>query len=135
VHQTRETQQECGKRITQEFERKLANLDTCSVHGEYTIWIYKQYLLPSFLSFFAVNPVTESTIKKLQVLALRKIKKWLNLPRSFTASALYHPGAIDIPELSALKTKDKLTLLASISTSQDPLIEEISGYFTNKSFL
>jgi len=90
--------------------------------------------VPSFLFFFAVNPVTESTINKLQALALRKIKKWLNLPRSFTASALYHPGVIDIPELSALKTKAKLTLLASISTSQDPLIEEISGYFTNKSF-
>ena len=57
----------------------------------------------------------------------------LNLPRSFTNPALYHPDVIDIPALSDLKTKAKLTLLASISTSEDSLIKEISGVITENS--
>ena len=75
--------------------------------GEYKVWIYKRHLVPGFLFFLAVNPVTESTIKPLpqQTLALRKIKKWLNLPQSFTNSALYHPDVIDIPALSVSRLK------------------------------
>ena len=33
----------------------------------------------------------------MESLALRYIKSWLNLPRSFTTSALHHPDLIDIP--------------------------------------
>lgn len=61
----------------------------------------------------------------MQIAALRKIKKWLNPPKSLTASDLYHPNLIDIPELTEFRTKAKLTFLASITTSQDPFIKEI----------
>ena len=51
----------------------------------------------------------------------QKIKIWLNLPRSFTASALHHPS---------------LTYLASVTTSKDPVIQELlliatDDYFVN----
>ena len=41
------------------------------------------------------------------------------------ASALHHPNLIDIPEITDFRTKAKLTILASITISQDPLIKEI----------
>ena len=59
---------------------------------------------------------------------------WLNLPRCFTTSALHHPNVIDIPSLSDLRSKAKLTFLASISTSQDPVIEDILSILTEEEY-
>ena len=70
----------------------------------------------------------------MQAMTLRKIKSWLNLPRSFTASALHHPGLIDIPALSKLRTKAKLNLLASVTTSKDPLIQEVLSIATDNQY-
>ena len=62
----------------------------------------------------------------MEALATKKIKRWLCLPRCFTTAALHHPHVIDIPLLSEFRTKAKLTFLASISTSRDPVIMELS---------
>ena len=53
----------------------------------------------------------------------------LCLPRSFSTVTLYHPQVMDIPSLIELKAKTKLTLLCSISTSCDPMIQELSDIF------
>ena len=81
----------------------------------------------------ALDPIPELAIKKMQAAALKKIKKWLNLPRCFTTSAFRHPNVIDVSSLSDLRTKAKLTFL-SISTSQDPLIEEMLWIFTDEEY-
>lgn len=62
------------------------------------------------------------------------IKQWLNLPRCFATTALHHPNVIDILSLSNLRSKMKLTFLASISTSQDPVIKEILLIFTDEEY-
>ena len=98
------------------------------------LWVYKRYLVPSFHFVMAVDRIPDSAIKKMQGAALRKIKQWLNLPRCFTSSTLHHPNVIDIPALYDLRTKAKLTFLASISTSQDHLIEEILSILSDKEF-
>ena len=36
------------------------------------------YHVPSFHFFMAVDPIPESTIKKMQAATLKKIKKWMN---------------------------------------------------------
>ena len=69
------------------------------------------------------------------VIALRKIKSWLNPPRSYKASALHHPSLIDIPALLELRTKAKLIFLASITFSQDPMIQEILTIATDHHFV
>ena len=66
--------------------------------------------------------------------SLRKIKHWLNLPRCFTTSALHHPNITDIPALSDLHLKPKLTLISSISTSKDPFIQEIVPILTDERY-
>lgn len=81
-----------------------------------------------------VDPIPELALKKAQAVALRKIKKWLNLPRCFTTSALHHPNVIDIPCLSDLRSKAKLTFLSAISTSKDPFIEELQKILTNEGY-
>ena len=56
------------------------------------------------------------------------------LPRSFTTSALHHPNVLDLPFLSDLRSKAKLTLLISIPTSNDPFIEEITSIHKDESY-
>ena len=77
------TTHESGKKLVQEFERKLESQDNSKVRGEYKVWIYNRYLVREFLFFLAVNPVTGSTIKPLQALALRKIQKVAQSPTVF----------------------------------------------------
>ena len=98
------------------------------------MWIYKCYLVPSFHFVMAVDPIPVTAIKKIQAGALRRIKQWLNLPRCFTTFALHHPNVIDIPSLSELRSKVKLTFLAAISMSQDPVIEEILSILTDEEY-
>ena len=123
-----------GKKYIELFQQKLESLDQVRVRGEYKLWVYKRYLVTSFHFVMAVDPIPDSSIKKMQAAALRKIKQWLNLPRCFTSSALHHQNVINIPALSDLRTKAKLTFLASISTSQDPLIEEILLILSNEEY-
>ena len=71
-------------------------MSVANISCEYT----RGYLVPSFHFVMSVDPIPESAIKKMQAAALKMIKKWLNLPRCFTTSALHHPNVIDIPSLS-----------------------------------
>ena len=123
-----------GNKFIDLFQQKLESLDQVRVRGEYKLWVYKHYLVTSFHFVMAVDPILDSAIKKMQAAALRKIKQWLNLSRCFTSYALHHPNVIDIPALSDLRTKAKLTFLTSISTSQYPLIEEILSILSDEQY-
>ena len=46
--------------------------------------IYHHYLAPSFHYFLAVNQTSTARIQKLEAVATRKMKKWLNLPENAT---------------------------------------------------
>ena len=70
-----------------------------------------------------VNNISATVIKKANALATKCIKSWLGLTRSTSAAVLHHPNIINIPSLASLKIKAKLTYLASVVVSQDPLIE------------
>jgi hypothetical protein len=85
---------ESGERFITGSQQKLENLDQVRIRGGYKLWIYKRYLVPSFHFAVAVDPIPETAIKKMQATALRMIKRWLNLPRCFTTSALHHPNVI-----------------------------------------
>ena len=62
-------------------------------------------------------------------------KKRLGLTRSCITAVIHHPNAIDIPTLSELCTKAKLTLISSTSTAQDPLISELTPLLMEDYFL
>lgn len=65
---------------------------------------------------------------------MKKIKKWLGLTRSATAAIILHPDVIDIPSISELHTKAKLTFLSVISVSQDPMITELGSLLSDDSY-
>ena len=103
------TVRETGKHFSREFERLLNNVDSSLIDGEYKLWIFKQYLAPSFNFSLAVDAISETTLKKMQrcIYPQAIIKKWLGLTRSCTTAVIHHPSIIDIPTLSELRSAIK----------------------------
>lgn len=80
-----------------------------------------------------VDAVSPSTISKMESLATRYLKKWLQLPRSSTRVILYYPG-ICCPSVTYISREAKLNLLSCISSSSDPQLHEL-GIHLGQSFL
>ena len=134
-HTPLSTVQETGKHLSSEFSRQLNNVDQSPIRGEFKLWIYRRFLVPCFHYHLAVDTISTSTFKKMQANAMRKIKKWLDLTRSATTAIVHHPDVIDIPSISELHTKAKLTFLSAISVSQDPMITELESLLSDDSYL
>ena len=110
-------------------------LEKAPLRGEYKLWIYKRYLVPSFHFLLAVDLISKSTISKLQKAAMRCIKSWLGLCRSTTIAVIHHPDVLGVPYLPEFQTKARLNFLASISSSEDPFIQNLLPLTTNPCFL
>ena len=80
------TAQEAGKRFSSEFMKQLDNLDKSHVRGEFKLWIYKRRLVPSFHTSLAVEAIPDSTLRKVQSQAIKKIKKWLGLTSNLSCT-------------------------------------------------
>ena len=72
-----------------------------------------------------VDAVSRGTISKLESIATRFLKKWLNLPRSATRVILYYPG-VCCPSISHVSREAKLSLLACVSASSDLRLQELN---------
>ena len=103
----------------------LRKLEKSPIRGEYKIWVLKHYVGPSVNFFLAIDDIPKCTLKSIQGKITKHIKKWLNLPRSTTQAVLHHPAILDLPFLPHLYTKSKVDYLRSISTSRDPLLQEL----------
>jgi len=78
--------------------------------------------------------VLDLTLKPAKCISLVFNKTWLGLPRGTTTAILHHPNVIDIPTLSELRTQAKPTFFSSVSTSNDPVIKEISSLMLDREF-
>ena len=67
--------------------------------------------------------------------ATKFIKSWLGLTCSTTVAVIYHPAVLDIPSLAAQNTPAKLTYLASVYLTPDPLLQEISSVALTVNFM
>jgi len=66
---------------------------------------------------------------------MRCLKSWLGLCRSTTIAVIHHPDVLGIPYLPEFQTKARLNFLASISSSQDPFIQNLSPLTIDPCFL
>lgn len=123
-----------GKEFHQHFSKCINRLNTSHIRGEYKVWIYKRYLVPSLQFKLAVDGLPVTIIKKSNALASKFIKSWLGLTRSTTVAVIHHPSILNIPFLEDYSSKAKLSFLAAVTISKDPLIEEISDLALSLSF-
>ena len=83
------------KRLCGKIYDTLKKIDERPIRGEYKVWIYKSYLIPSVLFNITMDRSSPSTAKKIP----SYLKKWLKLPRCATLSALFHPEVLNLPYL------------------------------------
>ena len=112
----------------------LQGLDRAPVRGEYKVWMYRRYVIPSLHYELSVNGTTVSISRKLNLLATRYLKKWLGLCRSTTVAVIHHPAVLNIPTLENWSTSAKISYLAAVAVSPDPMIQEIAGIALSNQF-
>ena len=96
--------------------------------------MYRRYVIPSQHYNLAVNDISVSISKKLNLFATRYIKKWLGLTHSNTVAVIHHPSGLNIPTLESCSTSAKLNYLAAVTLSPDPMIAEISHFSLSSRF-
>ena len=104
----------------------LSSIDKRPIRGEYKLWIYKQYLVPSLRFVLSVNAINQTTLLNIQRRATRYIKSWLNLPRCCTLAPIFHPDILNVPQIKHQYAKAKVQILASVTRTDDPLIRELA---------
>ena len=102
----------------------LSAADSLSIRGEYKLWIYRNYILSLLWFHLCVDAVSPSAISKMESMATRYLKKWLQLPRSSTRVMHYYPG-VCCPSISTISREAKLNLLSCVSASSDLQLQEL----------
>ncbi|XP_065896220.1 uncharacterized protein [Dysidea avara] len=113
-----------NKNMTSRLSGLLTATDSLPVRGEYKLWIYRNYILSLLRFHLCVDAITNHTIKQLESMVSRYLKKWLQLPRNATRVILYYPG-ICCPSVSCVSREAKLSLLSCICASSDPQLQEL----------
>ena len=118
------TKKTASKRMLCHLTDLLTATDQLPIRGEYKMWIYRNYIISLLRFHLCVDAVSSCSISKLESIATRFLKKWLNLPRSATRVILYYPG-VCCPSISHVSREAKLSLLACVSASADQRLQEL----------
>ena len=119
------TRKMASANIKQQIIPFLQRINKCSIHGEYKIWILKNFVTSVLHFHLAVDRLTVSSISSAQSSVLKFVKSWLNLPRNCTPGTVFHPDELNLPFLPHLKKSTKLSYILAVERSVDPLIVEL----------
>jgi len=103
----------------------LQNIDNCSIRGEYTVWILKNFLTSILHFHIAVERLSVSTITAAQSSILKFVKRWLSLTCNCMPGTVFHPGVLDLPYLLHFQNSGKLSYVFATEHSVDLMIVEL----------
>ncbi len=87
--------------LTDILVKKLENLDSSLVRGEYKLSVYERYLLPSIRYHLSIHTIHQTHLEKLDMIAQKYLKKWLGVPtRACTNLSVFHPYLLSIKPVS-----------------------------------
>ena len=128
--------------IFSKLEVKLQNIDKSTLRGEFKTNLYSRYALPSMGYYLAVHQLHKTHREKLDTLARKYLKKWLQIPsHGATDASIFHPFMLNFKTPSqlyeevhggnhvAMRTKGD----QNVNHALDSRIERESQW-TNKSF-
>ena len=78
------------------FNERLSNIDNMSIRGEYKLWIYQNYFLPSIKILLTVHEINISDIKKLESISHRYFKTWCDIPQCGTNKVFHSQKTLNI---------------------------------------
>ena len=78
--------------LNSKLEKKLSNLDSTEVRGEFKAAVYQRYILPSMRFHLSVHNIHQTHLMALDHTAKRFLKKWLGFPaKGVSDLAIFHP--------------------------------------------
>ena len=114
----------------------LEKVDSAPVTRNQKLLLYKAGICPRVLWDMGISDLPTSWITKhLEATATRYLKKWSGLSRSADPSRLYLPkknGGINLPNISTLYKKVKVSIACQLLMSHDPLTQRVSSIQINK---
>ena len=72
------------KQLEEKFSLALKSIDSRPIRGEYKVWIFRNYVVPSSRLLLTVDPISDNGIRSIQSTATKFIKRWLKLPTNAT---------------------------------------------------
>jgi len=111
--------------VKQQVLSYLQHIDNCSIRGEYSVWILKNFVTSVLFFHTAVERLTMTFIQSAQSFVLKFVKRLLNLPCNCTLGTVFHPDVSDFPFLPHFKESAKLSYVLAIEQSVNPMIVEL----------
>ena len=74
------TKKAASKKMCDLLSRLLSSTDLLPVRGEYKLWLYRNYIVSLLRFHLSVDSITTRAVSKMENIATRHLKKWLNLP-------------------------------------------------------
>ena len=120
-------------RVTEEFETRMRTTDGEKLSGTAKVWIYNNYVMSHLAWPFTVYDFPVSTATVITKIAVRYLKKWLNIRKPASPEIFFLPEA-------GLKVKNPITFLKTLQigkchilrNSMDPSVRFVAEEKTYK---
>ena len=115
-----------GRTILQQLSAGLEKIDTSQLPGKYKVWCYHFTLYPRVMWPLKLCEVTSSAVTRMETKANAFIRKWLGLPKCFSATGLYGWNALQLPlkSITLGYRQEKARLVMELGESSDPAVKD-----------
>ena len=118
-----------GKTILQQLSEGLAKSDSSQLPGKHKVWCYHFTLYPRVMWPLKLCEVTSSAVSRMEAKANSFIRKWLGLPRCFSAAGLYGRNSLQLPlkSITLGYRQEKARLVMELRDSADRTVAEANA--------
>ncbi len=115
-----------GKIILRQLSEGLSKIDASQLPGKYKVWCYHFTLYPRVMWPLKLCEVTSSAVSRMEAKANSFIRKWLGLPRCFSAAGLYGWNSLQLPlkSITLGYRQEKARLVMELRDSSDRAVAD-----------
>lgn len=106
------------KIILRELSSSLQSIDSCELPGKHKVWCYNFALYPRIMWPLKLSNITSAAVGRMEAKANTFIRKWLGLPRCFSAAGLYRKS------ITLGYRQEKAQLVQELRESSDVAVKD-----------
>lgn len=120
---------EIGKTILSQLSEGLAKINASQLPGKYKVWCYTFTLYPRTMWPLKLCEVPSSAVGRMDAKANSYIRKWLGLPRCFSAAGLYGWNSLQLPlkSITLGYRQEKAKLVMELRDSSDSAVRDMQA--------
>jgi hypothetical protein len=115
------------KKIQQQVEESMRNIDKTCLPGKFKTWIYQHGVLPRIAWPLMLYEIGATAVEQLERTISKHIRKWLGLPPCFASLGLYSSSAkLQLPITSVMEQYKvgKARLIMMLKDSKDDKVKK-----------